>query len=153
MKKTVSLLMTVILCINLWACSSGHDTDGSVEQNPSESYFDSSPVETARYGALQEIVDTYGFPIHLRMTEGMELTEIVIFEDSAEREWMSSLNGSTLHENLSWYIDDDQLVITGEWEDIFIIDAKAGRAVSEADGQEYRIVTYGEDGEVEFYVE
>ena len=153
MKKIASLLISVMLCITLWACGAGYNADDSLEQNPSESFSDSLPVETARYGALQEIVDTYGFPIHFRMTEGMELTQIVIFEDSAEREWMSSLNGSTLHEDLSWHIDDDQLVITGEWEDTFLINAKAGRAVSKADGKEYRIVTYDEDGEVEFYVD
>ena len=106
------------------------------------------------YGTLQEIVDRYGFPIHLRMTEGMELTEIILSESSATREWMSSLvTGSILHENLSWSISGNNLIIYGEWEESFTIDIMAGRARSKTDGKEYRIVTYDDDGEVEFYVE
>lgn len=103
---------------------------------------------------LQEIVDRYGFPIHLRMTEGMELTKIVLSESTATREWMSSMvTGSILHENLSWCITEDDLIIYGEWEESFSIDIIVGRAYSKTDGKEYRIVTYDDNGEVEFYVE
>ena len=147
MKKTVSLLLAVILGISLCAC-------GAEEVSPTEPVATVLPTEpVVHYGALQEIVDTYGFPIYLRMTEGMELTKVVIDEDSAVREWMSSLDGSTRHENLFWSISDNQLTISGEWEDVFTINIDAGRAVSQADGKEYRIVIYDEDGEGAFFVE
>ena len=146
MKKTVSLLLAAILGISLCAC-------GAEEVSQTEPVATILPTEpVAHYGALQEIVDTYGFPIHLRMTEGMELTKVVIDEDSAVREWMSN-NERIVHENLSWCINEKQLTIYGEWEDVFTINIDTGRAVSQADGKEYHIVTYDEDGEVAFFVE
>lgn len=75
------------------------------------------------------MVDTYGFPIQFRMTEGMELTEPVLSENAATREWMSSMvTGSAVHTNITWSIQGDQLIFSGEWEGKFIIDIEAGRA-------------------------
>ena len=147
MKRKLCILLVLILSCCLCACGAG-------EAIPTEPDVTPMPTEPPTpYGALQTIVDVYGFPIHFRMTEGMELTEVVISENSARREWMSSLDGSSLHENLTWSINDSQLTISGEWEDAFTIDIGAGRTVSRADGKEYRIVTYDDEGEVEFYVD
>lgn len=146
MKKTATALLAVILCLSLCAC-------GAEEVDTTEPVMTFLPTEpAAEYGALQEIVDTYGFPIHLRMTEGMELTKIIIDEDSAEREWMSN-DERILYDNLAWSISENQLTISGEWEDVFTINIESGRAVSQADGKEYHIVTYDEEGEVAFFVE
>lgn len=147
MKKTAIALLTVALSVLLMAC-------GAKASEPTSTEVRTLPTEKkAQYGALQEIVDIYGFPIHFRMTEGMELTEIVIDKESAKREWMSSLNGSTLHENLSWSITGSELTVSGQWEDVFTINVTTGRALSQADGKEYRIVTYDKDGEVAFQVD
>ena len=147
MKKTAIALLTVALSVLLMAC-------GAKASEPTSAEVTTLPTEKkAQYGALQEIVDIYGFPIHFRMTEGMELTEIVIDKESAKREWMSSLNGSTLHENLSWSIIGSELTVSGQWEDVFTINVTTGRALSQADGKEYRIVTYDKDGEVAFQVD
>ena len=146
MKRKLGVLLVLLLCCCLCACGAG-------EAVPTEADAAFIPTEPpAPYGVLQKIVDTYGFPIHFRMTEGMEFTEVVIYEDSARREWMSN-NDSSLHENLTWSISGDQLTVSGEWEDVFTIDIDAGRAVSRADGKEYRIVTYDDAGEVEYQVD
>ena len=147
MNRRFCILLVLILCWSLCACDAGE----AIPMEPDATLMSTEPWEP--YGALQTIVDDYGFPIHFRMTEGMELTQVVISEDSARREWMSSLDGSSLHENLTWSITDDQLTVSGEWEDVFTIDIGAGRAVSQADGKEYRIVTYDDAGEVEFHVD
>ena len=157
MKKFLLLSFVISLC--LFLCSCVRDSDNGKRDNSdlisSQISSTTTPTENElMYGTLQEIVDRYGFPIHLRMTEGMELTEIILSESSATREWMSSLvTGSILHENLSWSISGNNLIIYGEWEESFTIDIMAGRARSKTDGKEYRIVTYDDDGEVEFYVE
>ena len=157
MKKFLLLSFVISLCLSL--CSCVRDSDNGKRDNSDQisSQISSTTTPTENelmYGTLQEIVDRYGFPIHLRMTEGMELTEIILSESSATREWMSSLvTGSILHENLSWSISGNNLIIYGEWEESFTIDIMAGRARSKTDGKEYRIVTYDDDGEVEFYVE
>ena len=146
MKKTLSFLLAVSLCLSLFGC-------GAEEVKQNETIMTVSATDPAdQYGALQEIVDTYGFPIHFRMTEGMELTKIVIYEDSAKREWMSN-DSIIVYDNLTWGISENQLSISGEWEDVFTINIDAGRAVSRADGKEYKIVTYDKDGEVAFFVE
>ena len=151
MKKLTAVLLATAICFSLAACGGSSNADEVKSTN--QSVADSVPTEPEEYGALQEIVDTYGFPIYLRMTEGMELTEVVLHEDFAVREWMSSMDGSSLYEDLSWSIRENRLTISGEWSDAFAVNAEAGRAYSEADGKEYRIVTYDDAGEVEFRVE
>ena len=157
MNKFLLLSFVISLCLSL--CSCVRDSDNGKRDNSdlisSQISSTTTPTENKlMYGTLQEIVDRYGFPIHLRMTEGMELTEIILSESSATREWISSLvTGSILHENLSWSISGNNLIIYGEWEESFTIDIMAGSARSKTDGKEYRIVTYDDDGEVEFHVE
>ena len=156
MKKLIALLCLVTVCIFLCACdcdsksklSNGSDVPNQTTMQPLPT------VSGPKYGVLQEIVDSYGFPIYFRMTEGMELTEIILSESMATREWMSSLvTGSTVNSNIEWSISGDHLILSGEWEEEFTINIEAGRAYSKSDGKEYRIVTYDDDGEVEFYVE
>ena len=157
MKKFLLLFCVFILCLSMCSCVRNSESGNRDDSDLISSLIPSAttPTETEpMYGTLQEIVDRYGFPIHLRMTEGMELTEIVLSESTATREWMSSMvTGSILHENLSWSITEDDLIIYGEWEESFSIDIIVGRAYSKTDGKEYRIVTYDDNGEVEFYVE
>ena len=157
MKKFLLLFCVFILCLSMCSCVRNSESRNRDDSDLISSLIPSAttPTETEpMYGTLQEIVDRYGFPIHLRMTEGMELTEIVLSESTATREWMSSMvTGSILHKNLSWSITEDDLIIYGEWEESFSIDIIVGRAYSKTDGKEYRIVTYDDNGEVEFYVE
>ena len=67
---------------------------------------------------------------------------------------MSSLvTGATVNSNIEWSIRGEHLILSREWEEEFTINIEAGREYSKSDGKEYRIVTYDDDGEVEFYVE
>lgn len=96
------------------------------------------------YGVMQEIVDSYGFPFYFRMTEGMEMTEVSVFSDHAERVWMSN-NSSTLYEHLAWSIIEDHLTISGEWEEEFIVDIDSGTLSSLSTQKVYKLVVHDGD--------
>lgn len=160
MKIVIALFCAVAVCLSLCACTCDA---GKVHEDDVAHTLEtliqpvSKPLPTeseSKYGDLQKIVDSFGFPIHFRMTEGMELTTIELTDNYAKRKWISSLSDhAILHENLEWSITGDHLIISGEWNQEFTIDAEAGRAYSKSDGKEYRIVTYDDEGEVDFYVE
>lgn len=159
MKKLIVLVLALVCVLGLVACSANDNEDSKtqteINNNPTmESNNASVPAPTeddAEFGCLQELVDFYGLPICLRMTEGMELTKVEISEDYATRYWTSSLSNSpTLHENLTWSIDDNHLVICGDWEEEFTINVDTWCAVSALDGKEYKIVIYDENGDVAF---
>lgn len=120
-------------------------TDGEVYRIPER---DDSLTQ---YGVLQEVVLTWGFPIELRMFEGMEVTIVTLWEDHAERAWKNN-NQQTMDENLSWSIDGDCLTVSGDLEESFIIDIESGTAISQSSGTEYRILVM-KDGECSFLVE
>lgn len=103
------------------------------------------------YGVMQELVDSYGFPFYFRMTEGMELTEVSVFSDHAERVWMSN-NSSTLYENLAWSIIEDHLTISGEWEEEFIIDIDSGTLSSLSTQKVYKLVVHDGD-DLKWYID
>lgn len=159
MKKLIALFLALVCVLGLVACSANDNENSKsqteIKNNPATENNDApvpAPTENeTEYGCLQELVDTYGFPICLRMTEGMELTEIEISENTAERVWMSN-NEHTVHENLMWSIDGNHLVISGDWEEEFSINAETGRAVSALNGKEYKIVIYDEDGNPAFFI-
>lgn len=99
---------------------------------------------SSEYGVMQEIVDSYGFPFHFRMTEGMEMTKVSVFSDHAERDWMSN-NSSTLYEHLAWSIIEDHLTISGEWEEEFIIDIDSGTLTSLSTQKVYKLAVHDGD--------
>ncbi|MBE6925193.1 MAG: hypothetical protein E7466_08180 [Ruminococcaceae bacterium] len=97
------------------------------------------------YGELQDTVLTYGFPITLRMLEGMNMTTVVLYETYAQCEWKSN---SRIDEylNLSWSIEGNLLTVSGEWAETFTIDIAAGTATDQSDKSEY-ILFVIKDGE------
>jgi predicted RecA/RadA family phage recombinase len=50
------------------------------------------------------------------------------------------MEGSFWQKNLSWEIKNGELVITGDWNETFIIDLEAGEAISKTDEAVYKIV-------------
>ena len=110
-----------------------------------------SPTETPTpepvpdYGCLQTVADTYGFPIYIRMNEGMELTFIELSENAARREWMSNVDYKVF-ENLTWKIDKEHLTISGDWSEEFDIDPATWHAASSLGGKDYSVCIYDKDG-------
>ncbi len=149
-KRPLCLLLLAVLVGSLLAgCGT---SEGTVAET---TLPDPDPTEApAQYGALQELVDSYGFPFELRHTEGMGITWFKIYEDHAEREWHHSLDGSAEHGYLTWRIDGELLEISGAWQEAFSLDMENGTATSTTDGTEYRLVVYENDGDISHgYVE
>lgn len=155
MEKTLALVLLIVFVLGLTACSTTNNDISKPLSDPTNNpptevkdKVDSEPPyaqNDATYGCLQGLVETYGFPICLRMTEGMELTKIEISENTAERVWMSN-NERTVHENLMWSVDGNHLVISGDWEEEFAVNVETGRAVSTLNEAEYEIIIYNEKG-------
>ncbi|MBQ2251867.1 MAG: hypothetical protein II329_02750, partial [Clostridia bacterium] len=87
-----------------------------------------------------ELISKFGIPFRLYRTEGMTLWEFTIREDSAERGYHNSMEGSFMQKNLSWEIKGGELVITGDWNETFTLDLEAGEAISKTDEGVYKIV-------------
>lgn len=98
-------------------------------------------TKSESYGCLDEIISAYGFPFTLQKLGGQDLLYFTINENSAERSWSmkDGEKGNSFYDNLSWRIEDNRLIISGDWEEEFIIDAENMRAVSQKDGKRYRI--------------
>ena len=156
------LALTLIVVLGFSACTNtdtanSNEQSGEISIQTTESSSSSSQetstastmVSADKYGSLQELVNTYGLPINLWRIEGVTLTKIELYEDSAKREWMSNTD-QQVQEDLSWSIDGDHITITGEWNESFNISSGNWRAVSETDGKEYIVVIYNKDGDVIF---
>ena len=86
-----------------------------------------------------ELIAKYGIPIRLLRNEGMALWEFVFTETTAERAYHHSLEGETYHKSLSWEIKNGELVISGDWNETFILALDANIAISKTDGEQYRV--------------
>lgn len=67
-----------------------------------------------------------------------------IYPDYAERECHILMPANTddvaeYHKNLSWEVVDEELIITGEWQETFKIDITAETATSTTTGKVYQI--------------
>ena len=102
---------------------------------------------TDLYGVLESMIEIHGFPFRLWHSEGADYYDFIFTEDSAQREVFVNFDGPHTMSNLSWSITENELVISGEWEETFIIDMDSGVATSVNDGKEYRISIQKQDGE------
>lgn len=130
MKKAIPVCLSLMLVVFLFGC--GRNSEISETEPVTE-------PTVGEYGMLQELVESYGFPFELRYAEGMELTGIRFYEDSAEREWHTS-DDSAQHDSLHWELSGNTLEITGSWSESFTLDMERGTATSLTDGAEYRFV-------------
>ena len=155
MKKMIMLVIATICVLGLTACSKTNNdistpqTDISnnttVEVNDNDISEPPHTQDDTQFGCLQELVDSYGFPIYFKRLEGMNLITVEISENSAKREWKSN-DGIIVHDNLKWSIIDNHLLLDGEWKEDFTLNVETGRAVSTLDETEYEIVIYNKEG-------
>ena len=55
----------------------------------------------------------------------MALWMFTLTENSAERTYLHSLEGEIYHKSLSWEIKDGELIISGDWNESFVLDLNA----------------------------
>jgi hypothetical protein len=93
---------------------------------------------------MQFFADKYDMKFTLWGPEGQDLYAFYIYPEYAERECHILMPENTddvaeYHKDLSWEVVDDELIITGEWQEIFKIDITAETATSKTTGKVYQI--------------
>lgn len=118
---------------------SNGQTDKNDQNNNEDNNENNTPVDNDAI-LKAGLTSKFGMPFRLWRTEGMSLWEFTVKEDSAERGYHNSMEGSFWQKNLSWEIKDGELVITGDWNETFTLDLEAGQAISKIDEAVYTIV-------------
>jgi hypothetical protein len=93
---------------------------------------------------MQFFADKYDMKFTLWGPEGQDLYAFYIYPEYAERECHILMPENTddvaeYHKDLSWEVVDDELIITGAWQEIFKIDITAETATSKTTGKVYQI--------------
>ena len=140
MKKIIALLLALSCVLALVACSKTDEattSTGNIE--------DTASTETKTQNeVLQFFADKYDMKFTLWGPEGQDLYAFYIYPNHAERECHILMPENTddvaeYHKNLSWEVIDDELIITGEWQETFKIDITAETATSTTTGKVYQI--------------
>jgi hypothetical protein len=93
---------------------------------------------------MQFFADKYDMKFTLWGPEGQDLYAFYIYPEYAERECHILMPENTddvaeYHKDLSWEVVDDELIITGEWQETFKIDITDETATSTTTGKVYQI--------------
>lgn len=131
MNKAIIYLLTFLTLLTLAAC-------GQEAEIPKTTVLPTAALTTQEDALMEALHTKYGDAFKLWAPEGMELYAFYIYADHAERMWCSN-DDEIRQRNLSWTIEGDELVITGEWNERFAIDPETGTATSLADGREYKL--------------
>ena len=140
MKKLIVLLLALACVLSLAGCSK---TDEAT--TPTGNIEDTASTETKTQNeVLQFFADKYDMKFTLWGPEGQDLYAFYIYPNYAERECHILMPENTddvaeYHKNLSWEVMDDELIITGEWQETFKIDITAETANSTTTGKVYQI--------------
>ena len=140
MKKIIALLLALSCVLALVACSK---TDEAT--TPTGNIEDTASTETKTQNeVLQFFADKYDMKFTLWGPEGQDLYAFYIYPNYAERECQILMPENTddvaeYHKNLSWEVMDDELIITGEWQETFKIDITEETATSTTTGKVYQI--------------
>ena len=118
---------------------SNDKTDNNNQNGNEDNNENNTPVDNDAI-LKAELASKFGMPFRLYRTKGMSLWEFTISENSAERGYHNSMEGSFWQKNLSWEIKNGELVITGDWNETFTLDLEAGEAISKTDEGVYKIV-------------
>ena len=140
MKRIITLFFVLSCVLALAGCSKTNEptvSTGNIE--------DTVSTETQiQNEVFQFFADTYNMKFTLCGPEGHDLYAFYIYPDHAERECLILMPANTddvaeCNKNLAWEVVDDELIITGEWQETFKIDISAKTATSVATGKVYQI--------------
>ena len=143
MKKIIAVGLALVCMLGLVACSS-NDTNNSMSQTEEtnttiNSETDSSDTIDGDANIKAELIGKYGDEFKFYLPFDMELIRFTFDEKSVVREHLDSMKDDVPTHNATWDIVDGELVITGEWNETFILDLEANIAISKTDGREYPI--------------
>lgn len=140
MKRIITLFFALSCVLALVGCSKIKEP-----ATPTSNIEDTVSAETQTQNEiLQFFADTYNMKFTLWGPEGHDLYAFYIYPDHAYRECFILMPANTndvaeYNKNLAWEVVDDELIITGEWQETFKIDLSAKTATSVATGKVYQI--------------
>lgn len=140
MKRIITLFFALSCVLALVGCSKIKEP-----ATPTSNIEDTVSAETQTQNEiLQFFADTYNMKFTLWGPEGHDLYAFYIYPDHAYRECFILMPANTddvaeFNKNLAWEVVDDELIITGEWQETFKIDISAKTATSVATGKVYQI--------------
>ena len=140
MKRIITLFFALSCVLALVGCSKIKEP-----ATPTSNIEDTVSAETQTQNEiLQFFADTYNMKFTLWGPEGHDLYAFYIYPDHAYRECLILMPANTndvaeYNKNLAWEVVDDELIITGEWQETFKIDISAKTATSVATGKVYQI--------------
>ena len=140
MKKIITLFFALSCVLALVGCSKIKEP-----ATPTSNIEDTVSAETQiQNEILQFFADKYNMKFTLWGPEGHDLYAFYIYPDHAYRECFILMPANTddvaeYNKNLAWDVVDDELIITGEWQETFKIDLSAKTATSVATGKVYQI--------------
>lgn len=153
MKKIIAFIL-VIICLLSFAGCSANDNESKVQFETNNTATSTEPSNTTIAPSTTEpssavdrdeaikaaLIEKYGVPFRLWKTEGMSLRKFTLGETNSKREYHHSMEGSFTQEPLSWEINNGELVITGAWDETFVLNIEEDQATSKTDGTVYSIL-------------
>ncbi len=136
--KNFMVLVALLFCMLAVVGCSNPDTENKKVNEATVTEHQSSNA------VLNFLTLKYGLTFRLWGPEGSDLYAFYIYPDFAEREYQilmpsNSDDASIYHKDLSWRVEDDELFITGDWQETFKIDLSAETATSAETGKVYQI--------------
>ena len=134
MKKWIALLLALVCALEFAACASqgAEYTLTEPETDPSVTVDNDADIKA-------ELMEKYGGKFKFYLAFDMELITFHFDETTVVRKHHDSMKDDVPTHHATWDIVDGELVVTGEWNDIFILDLEANIAISKTDGREYPI--------------
>lgn len=134
MKKWIALLLALVCALEFAACASQEAEHATTEPETNP------PVTTDNDAEIKaELLGKYGGKFEFYLAFDMELITFDFDETTVVRKHYDSMKDEVPTHHATWDIVDGELVVTGEWNEAFILDFEANIAISKTDGREYPI--------------
>lgn len=139
MKRLICFCLSVTLAAGLTACSKPEKTVDAETVIPVET------VSHSKNEVQDYLSENYAGGFTLWCPDGHDLYAFYVYPDHAERRCDLLMPAGTDDveehiKDLSWKIDDDDLIFSGDWEESLKIDVTAHTAISNSTGKVYRIM-------------
>ena len=142
MKKFLALMMAFMLVPVFLACTSKDTEAGQTEDNNQITDIpQTDPPETADPDAAlkSELLEKYGGKFEFYLAFDMQLINFIFDETTVVRQHFDSLKDEHPTHNGTWAIVNGELVVSGEWNESFILNLEFNTATSKSDGSVYPI--------------
>ena len=134
MKKWIALLLALVCALEFTACASQDAEQATTEPETAPSVAVDNDADIKA-----ELMEKYGGKFKFYLAFDMELITFHFDETTVVRKHLDSMKDDVPTHHATWDIVDGELVVTGEWNEIFILDLEANIAISKTDGREYPI--------------